>query len=355
MTVRIILWATLLLCAGTARSQIASISERAERAGFSGVILIHDGSEVLMHRAFGLADREAEAPNRVDTRFPVASITKLFTAVLVLQMSERQEINLASHVSEYLPQFQIEAFKRITIHQLLNHTSGLPVPEAAGDEENDEDLPLLYAKPIDLDEAIRTYLGGPLRSEKDSLHEYNNGDYWVLGRIVEAVAGRPYEQVLAERILAPLGLNNTSYIRGEADRVGLARASFWDRETERLRPNPPVQIENYFAGGALASTAADVLAFTRGLFDGQVLEAASLEQLLRTYPNSDSYGYGAWIRYPEYNRTVPKVVRRYGRIWGYRHLVSRFVDEGITLVVLANNDRVEPTSIEQIVGEELLD
>jgi CubicO group peptidase (beta-lactamase class C family) len=82
-----------------------------------------------------------------------------------------------------------------------------------------------------------------------------------------------------------------------------------------------------------------------------LLEDTSLRLLLRTYPESKGYGYGLWIQYPRYARHVPKVAQRFGRIWGVNTLISHFLDEGITVIVLSNTDRVPVASFQDVVAE----
>ena len=204
-----------------AQEEKPPISKRAEAGGWSGVVLVRKNGETGLHEAAGLADRANAVPNTLDTKFPVASFTKLFTAVLILQLAEEGLVDIDAAVSRYLPQHEIPAFDRVTLHQLLTHTSGLVVTEELGKDENGVSLP--YTQPLSLDGYIRTYLDAPLREEEDRRFEYNNGDFALLTAVIEAVTGASYQEALETRILVPLEMENTGLITQGSEPAALAK------------------------------------------------------------------------------------------------------------------------------------
>jgi D-alanyl-D-alanine carboxypeptidase len=339
------------LCSQAAFGQGDELRRWAAENEFSGVVLVADESGVIFHEGIGFADRELEIAHGRDTQYPIASITKWFTSVLVLQLHEEGAVDLERPVSDYLPQLENEVFREITLHHLLTHTSGLENVEAKGNKVNG--VSEIYVEELELDDAIATYCSGPLVSEVGSSWDYNNGDYIVLGKVIESVTGKPYSSLLKERILDPLDMNDTGMILGSKETEGLARGYYWDDTDDSLKPNPPTKVQNYFAAGAMYSNARDLLMFVDAFFEGKLVSERSRSLLLRTYPETPGYGYGVWVRYPEYNRTVPKVVQRYGRLWGINTLVSHFIEDDITVVVLSNVD-MHPGVIQDLVGESLL-
>lgn len=343
--------ALLALCSQAALGQGDAIRQWVAESALDGVVLVADQHQVLFHEAFGLADREAGIAHRPGTRYPIMSITKWLTAVLVLQLHEDGLLDLDAPVGDYLPRFRSESLRPITLHHLLTHTSGLQNAESLGQDVGG--VSRVYVEELDLDKAIAEHYSGPVVHEVGSHWEYNTGDYVVLGKVIETVTGKLYAEVLSERILDPLEMRDSGVITGAEELEGLARGYHRSDEQEPLEPNPPARIQNYFAGGAIFSNAPDLLTFTRAFFSGRLVSEASIDLLLRTYPETESYGYGVWVRYPEYNRTVPKVMQRFGKLWGINTLVSHFIEDGITVIVLSNTD-VFPGAVQHLVGESLL-
>lgn len=228
----------------------------------------------------------------------------------------------------------------MTLHQLLNHTSGLPNFDQVKDLATalSEGVPN-YQKPRTSSQLVTDYCSGDLVAEPGKAFDYNNCDYIVLGKIVEAASGKPYAELLRERITVPLGLKHTGLLRQSDIVEGLADTYMYREDLKSLANDLPVYAENWFAAGSLYSTADDVLAFADGLFGGKLLSAASLQAM--TTPGLDDYGYGFW----SYEMTIAgkkqRIVKRPGRIMGAQAQLFHMRDSGITLVLLANTDAVD--------------
>ena len=329
------------------------IDQFAVEEDFHGAILVKRGRETLYQDSFGLADRESSVRHTNRARFPIASITKLFTATLVLQLREEGKLHLSDPIDRYLPEYRGPASDKVRIHHLLTHTSGIQNCEEIGEKSNG--IPEIYCKALTLKEIVAAYCSGPLESEAGSGFEYNNGDYILLGRIVEVVSQRPFHAALEERILKPLNLSDTGVILRDEDVHDLAKGYRWNEGRKSFERDAPMRYQNYSAAGAMYSTCSDLATFADVLFDGRLLDDDSIRLLVRTYPETQNYGYGIWVRYPRYNNTVPKVVQRFGRIGGINALVSHFIDQDLTVIILANTDKVDVSRLQEIVGESLLD
>jgi len=329
------------------------ISQFAVENDFNGTVIIRNNNKILYHHSFGLANRELNTPNRNGTRYAIASITKLFTSVLILQLYEEGEIILKNTISNYLPEYKGEGANKVNIHHLLTHTSGIQNCEEIRKDENN--LPDIYLEDASTDEIINKYCSGSIEHEVGSNFSYNNGDYIILGKIIEVVTQKSFHQVLGERILSPLKMNNTGLILKSADTINLPKGYSWNEDINSFEKDPPRLFQNYWSSGAMYSTSSDLLKFTDELFGGKLINKSSIELLLRTYPETKSYGYGLWIRYPRYNKTVPKVAQRFGQIWGINTLISHFIDKNITVIVLANTNKIYISRFQDIVGEALLD
>jgi CubicO group peptidase (beta-lactamase class C family) len=149
---------------------------------------------------------EWNIPNTPDTKFRLGSITKQFTATIILQLVEQGKIKLDGKLSDYLPDYRKDVGEKVTIHNLLTHTSGIPnYTSQPGFFEN------VSRNPYKVDEFVKKYASGDLEFAPGSKFLYDNSGYFLLGAIIEHVTGKPYEQVLKENIFDPVGMKNTGY------------------------------------------------------------------------------------------------------------------------------------------------
>lgn len=312
----------------------------AREHGYSGTVLIRQGQRPPYRESFGLANRAFQQPNTTQTRYRIASITKAFTAVLVLQLVEQGKLDLQQTIRHYLPGYAGKGGDRVSLHQLLNHTSGLRNFDQVKDLATalHEGVPN-YQKPRSSAQLVSDYCSGDLVAEPGKQFDYNNCDYIVLGKIIEAAAGKPYEVLLRENILQPLGLRNTGLLH-QADIVErLADTYMYREDLKALANDLPVYAENWFAAGSLYSSADDVLAFADGLFGGKLLSADSFKRM--TTAGLDDYGYGVWSYDMKIAGKRQHVVKRPGRIMGAQTQLFRLVDSDLTIVLLANTDAVD--------------
>ena len=188
-------------------ARIDELMKRAHEAGrFNGAVLVAENGKVIYKKGFGLANMEWNIPVETDTKFRLGSITKQFTAALVLQLVEQGKIKLDGKITDYLPDYRKETGERITIHHLLTHTSGIPSYTSLPGFFRD-----VSRNPFQVSEFVKKYASGDLEFEPGTKWRYNNSGYFLLGAIIERVTGKPYEQVLKQHILDPLGMKNTDY------------------------------------------------------------------------------------------------------------------------------------------------
>jgi len=173
---------------------------------FNGAALVAENGKVIYKGAFGMANMEWDIPNAPDTKFRLGSITKQFTATVVLQLVEQGKIKLDGKLSDYLPEYRKDTGEKVTIHHLLTHTSGIPsYTSLPGFFEN------VSRNPYKVADFVKKYASGDLEFEPGSKFSYNNSGYFLLGAIIERVTGKTYEQVLKENIFDPLGMKNSGY------------------------------------------------------------------------------------------------------------------------------------------------
>src|SRR3972149_550101 len=171
---------------------------------FNGTVLVAENGKIIYKKGLGLADMEWNIPNKPDTKFRLGSITKQFTSMLVLQLVEEGKLSLEGKLSDYLPYYREDTGKKVTIHHLLTHTSGIPsytnLPNFGRE---------VSRNPYQVEEFVKKYCSGDLEFEPGAKFSYNNSGYFLLGAVIDKITGKPYEQALNERILDVVGMKNT--------------------------------------------------------------------------------------------------------------------------------------------------
>ncbi len=306
----------------------------ADYGKFNGTVLVAENGKVIYKKGFGQANMEWNIPNGPDTKFRLGSVTKQFTSMLVLQLVAEGKLSLQGRLSDILPDYREDTGKRITIHNLLTHTSGIP---------NYTDLPNFEGEvsrtPYSVGAFMKGFCSGDLEFEPGSKYRYSNSGYFILGAIIEKVTGKPYEKVLEERILKPLGMKNTGYDHSAA--IIPDRAAGYEQSLEGYVNTPYIDMSLPYAAGSLYSTVEDLYIWDQALYTDRLLPAGMKELLFKEhFKNSPDSGYGyGWVvarmKMPRSKREV-RCVLHGGGINGFITLIERFVDDR-HLIVLLNN------------------
>jgi CubicO group peptidase (beta-lactamase class C family) len=328
------------------------IADHTAEFNFHGTILVEMDGKILHHASYRLANYTFEVPNHNDTRYKVASITKSFTAVLVLMLAEDGKLALDAPVATYLPDYTGEGADRATLHHLLTHTSGRKNMETFGVEMFTKPWSSVYGKPHSVDQIVREYCSGPLVDEPGTSFDYDNGEFILLGQVIEAVTGKTYLEVLRERILVPLELDDSGMLDHAEVVPGLADTYSWNRDAQQLDKDSPMYIENWGAAGAMYSTVGDLSRFTKALFDFDLITFESLDLMLT--PFLEEYGYGLWIRELTFGNESFRYAVRYGRIRGANAVLVRHLDVDLTIIILANTTRTDMGYFASRINEVLL-
>ncbi len=340
--------------AGALASPAAFVSEYAAAHQFNGTVVVASRGQVSYAKSFGWASIPFRVPNTNQTRYKIASITKAFTAVLVLQLYEQGKLALNAPIKTYLPDYAGEGGATVTIHQLLNHTSGIDNMDKVTTLEDAilGGVPP-YQAPYTSDQLLSRFASGKLSNPPGTAFDYNNADYVILGKIIERLYGAPYEQVLQERILSPLNLVNTGMLKQQAIVDRLANTYFYRDDLKALVPDLPVYLENWYAAGAMYSTAQDVLTFSTALFGHQLLSRPETLALM-IKPGLDDYGYGVWSYETTIEGTKHRVVKRPGRIMGAQTQLYHFVDRDLTIIILSNTGTADLDELVAEIGKRVL-
>lgn len=307
---------------------------------FHGAILVERHGSTLLHESFGLADREFDIPVQRDTKFRIASVTKAFTAVLILQLRDQGRVDLDATFETYLTGYRGPNADKITIRQLLNHTSGLANYDTSLTYAEAERKGLkLYQLPHKPDQILdELSLAQPAHAPGE-VFDYNNFDYVILGKVIEAITRRPYGDVLHDRILSPLAMAETGMLRHEKITKKLARTYWRPKGNDEMGNDWPMYPENWYAAGGMYSTAADLRTFADALFSGKLLKPDSLASMLN--PGLDDYGLGVWVKGRYVGGKPDKVFERYGSILGANCLVSHALGADVTVILLSNSNATD--------------
>lgn len=325
-----------------------------EYENFQGAVLVAESGEVIYRGAFGLANREWNIPNQTDTKFDIASISKQFTAMLVMQLVEECKIHLDSTISTYYPEYREDIGNRVTIHQLLTHQSGIPnytsLPYVWSDS-----LQKAYAK----EELVKRFCSKDLEFMPGSRYQYNNTGYFLLSMIIEKVTKKDFETVLEEKILEPLGLRNTDIDhRGE---ILYKRAYGYEKDSQGYKNAASMYMRNLQGAGNLYATVDDLFAWDRALYTDKLVSNKMIQAMQMPHtkesaswipPYTSTYGYGMGLADVELgkNKITPMVFHS-GHIKGFSCYMARFVKDEHTVIMLSNIGNVSTVRMNNIAQE----
>jgi CubicO group peptidase (beta-lactamase class C family) len=329
------------------------ISDYANEHQFNGTILVKEDSKLLYHQSFGIADRRFNIPIVNETEYKVASITKAFTAVLILQLSQEGKLDLNRTIKTYLPDYKGEAGTKVTIHQLLNHTSGMRNLDTLHSISSALKNGLgYYQKFYTPDQIVNDFYSDSLVNIPGEKFDYNNGEYVILGKIIEAIDKKSYEEVLKDRILKPLEMNNTGLLSHQDIVPNLSSTYFFRKDINRLVSDLPYFIDDYYAAGAMYSNASDLIRFSDALFGLKLINKQMLGLMIN--PGLDDYGYGVWIRDIKGANDKYARVERYGSIMGVNVLLMHFLKKNVTVIMLSNTNLTDLGDYALKVGKEVI-
>jgi len=294
---------------------------------FNGSVLVAEKGKVILKKGYGLANMEWNIPNTADTRFRLGSITKQFTSMVIMQLVELGRIRLDAPMSTYLPDYRKDTGNKVTIHQLLNHTSGIPsytgIPGFFANDSRD---------PYTADDFIRKYCSKDLEFAPGSKFKYNNSGYFILGAVIEHVTGKPYATVLRENIFEPLGMKASGY---DLHRPLIhKRAGGYEMGPDGYVNAPYLDMTIPYAAGSLYSTVEDLYTWDRALYTDKLLSPKMKAKLFTPYMKGYGYGWGMGTR--KIGGREVHTIGHGGGINGFNTLITRYVDDQ-HLVVLLNN------------------
>ncbi|WP_346939789.1 serine hydrolase domain-containing protein [uncultured Clostridium sp.] len=260
----------------------------------------------------------------------MCSITKQFTAMAVMMLQENGLLNVNDNIYKFFPEYQ-ELDKRITIHHLLTHTSGLQYLFGPN-------FPIMYSKSKHTHEDMfNIFKDKPLLCEPGEMWNYSNYGYYLLACIIENVSGVTYDEFLKKNIFEPLNMWNTGIEKNKAIVPGLANGYYLNDND--LMHTDYVNMDTTFGSGAIYSTVEDMLIWDQALYNGGLVSEETLDTIFSPYANSgergtedNDYGYG-WFIDKMYGR---KRVSYDGGGLGFTTEFHRYINEQVSIIVLSN-------------------
>lgn len=342
-----------LLLAASLSAQTAPLDQyltaRTELGQFSGSVLVAHEGKVLLRKGYGYANLEHLVANAPETKFEIASLTKAFTALAVQMLAAEGKLKLDAPMCTYFEPCA-EAWKPITVAQLVHHTSGIPDYEAALEMGSQS----YYASLMRDDSAassIEWARAKPLDFEPGTKFKYSNTAYLILGLILERAAGKPYEELLRERIFTPLKMTSTMHI--DRTRPQLRRADAYTHQaplieaiagfpltSPHLRRVPALRQSPPQADGGLLSTIDDMHLWARALLgDGPFGEQLRAAAFRANEPGSYALG---WFVGKRFDRTL---YSHTGVLPGMVSVVHIYPESRTIVIVLCNLDRARLSNI----------
>jgi CubicO group peptidase (beta-lactamase class C family) len=313
--------------------------------GFSGVLLVAKHGKIILAKGYGMADREKHLPVTTGTVFPIGSVTKQFTAAAVVKLETQGKLRVGDSITKYFKDVPPDKSK-ITVHQLLTHSSGIPGSVGRCKQETTRD------------DFVKMALSSTLEFEPGTKYSYSNAAYNLLGVIIEIASGQPYEQYINDHLFKPAGMKSTGIFvpkyKLENIAVGYHDGKRWGNVYERLfdYDYPVRKFYGYeFCGrasGGMLSTIGDLYKWHKALEGHRVLSEAAILKIFTPYIAEGEgaksfYGYG-WVIFTTQRKT--KLLAHDGNVNDvFEANFRRYVDEGVVFIIMTNSLDLEQSAI----------
>lgn len=302
---------------------------------FDGSVLIAEKGKIVYQNSFGQADREWGVPNAPDVKYQIASMTKQFTAVMILQLVEEGKLRLDGVITDYLPEYRKDTGSRITIEHLLQHKSGIKSYTAIPGFWTD-----LIRRHYSKDKAVKELHSGDFIIEPGKTYRYNNSGYCLLAFILEEVTGKSYDENLRERILEPLGLKNTG--RVDPTVILKNKAQGYIRVPAGYANDAYEDMPVFIGTGDMYSTVEDLLIWNRAVHKGDLLSEKTREYMFTVHSPTDPVsGHGTSVDIgvfrPERGAEPVQFTAFNGNSPGFHCDVFRYLDKDLAVVFCSNS------------------
>jgi len=323
---------------------VAARLAKRDAVGFS--IGVAQAGKVVLAKGYGLAEAEFASPANAATAFRIGSVTKQFTAALIVRLVEQEKISLDDGLETFVPDFPLQG-KKVTIKMLLDHSSGIPSYTDVGEAWQ-------KATPLELShrELLAFVADKPFDFEPGTDWNYNNTGYYLLGMVLEKVHGKSYAQIVQDEIATPLQLARTRY-DSNCDVIE-NRAQGYSMEKGVRKNDSHLGMSQPGAAGALLSTGEDLVKWSMALASGKVVSAASYTQMTTTLvlPNGRDTGYGFGLMRGDL--LGKKTIHHGGGIHGFNSMLVHVVDADLHVAVISNSEMADASEVSEAIVRAVL-
>lgn len=303
---------------------------------FNGSVLVSDQGKVIFKKGYGMANMEWDIPNQPNTKHRLGSITKQFTAMLILQLAAEGKLDLHEPVTTYLPDYPKSTGDIITTHHLLTHTSGIP---------NYTAFPRFFQyesrNPYSPKEFVKKFQDSVLDFTPGEKFSYSNSGYFLLGVIIEKISRKTYEDMLHEKIFSPLNMNDSGFDHHED--ILKNRATGYEKKGNSYVNSNYLDMSIPYAAGSIYSTVEDLYLWDQALYTNKLLPKEYMDLYFKpqTPAFGRQYAYGWGVGKQAIGKSTDSIyaIGHGGGINGFNTLISRFPDENALVVLLNNTGR----------------
>jgi len=304
---------------------------------FNGSVLVAEDGDIIHKKGYGYANFEWDIKNTSDTKFRLASVTKQFTAMLIMLEVQDKRIDLIKPITEYIPNYPKKTGDLITVHHLLTHTAGIP---------NYTSFPNFFKEKsrnfYSPQKLMEEFWNMELEFNVGSKYSYSNSGYHLLGVILENVTGKTYDTLLKERIFEPLEMQNSGYDLTKP--LLKKRAYAYQKSGNTIVNADYIDMSIPYSAGSIYSTVEDLYKWDQSLYNHDLLSEELTEKMFT--PLLSNYAYG-WIVTD--NKTESgekyKVISHSGGVNGFSTRIMRYVTQNDLIVVLDNTSGGKNTEI----------
>jgi CubicO group peptidase (beta-lactamase class C family) len=297
---------------------------------FMGSVLVDRDGKALLSKGYGSANLEWDISNSPSTKFRLGSITKQFTAACILLLEERGKLKVEDPVKKYMPDAPA-AWDKMTIFNLLTHTSGIPSFTGFPDYHSTEAI----ATTPEL--LVARFRDKPLEFQPGEKWNYSNSGYVLLGYLIEKISQQSYRQFVQENIFNPLGMKDSGY--DSNSEIILHRASGYTPGPKGMTNAGYIDMTIPLSAGALYSTTEDLVRWEQGLMGGKLLSPTSLKKMTTPFKNDYAFGLGV------HTANGHRLIDHGGGIEGFNTFLAYYPEDKLTVVVLANLNGQAPDAI----------
>jgi CubicO group peptidase (beta-lactamase class C family) len=302
------------------------LSDSEKNWNFSGSVLVSKKDKIILRQGYGKANFEHDVENSSDTIFRISSLSKLITATAILSLQEKGLIDLDKSIVAYLPYYPKKTGKKITIHHLLTHSSGIPDYTKFADYEK------FQRQNLSTQKLISSFRNRTLEFRPGTKSEYSNSNYVLLGAIIEAITNTTYDKYLEKQIFSPLNMVSSGYDKQHIAIPKKAMGYSYDNK-EHLINASFIDMTTSYSSAGLYSSIEDLFLFDRALQNQKILSIDSLKAFFT--PHVGNFGYG-WSIVKKFGK---KMAYQTGKINGFHSTYVKFLNDDVTIIILSNNEK----------------